>query len=131
MTKKQQKRFESLLPNGIPKYVRCYDNGGRSFDRYTVCYTSKTATERVPSYSPHYPYVAMSEHPFNPQGFGQHCSVPNHHCDVNKHGFAPAIGRKNHLGLRIPFNQLPKDCQKLVLTDYLEIWGLEKISEKI
>jgi hypothetical protein len=34
------------------------------------------------------------------------------------------MGRKNHLGKRIPFNQLPADCQRLVLSDYRSIWNL-------
>lgn len=34
----------------------------------------------------------------------------------------PAIGRKCHLGRRIRFQDLPADCQKLVLSDYREIW---------
>ncbi len=36
---KQEVRKASLVPNGIPRYVRCYDNGGESFDRYTVVFT--------------------------------------------------------------------------------------------
>jgi len=47
------------------------------------------------------------------------------HCDVNKAGFAPAIGRKCHLGKRIAFADLPPDCRKLVLSDYKEIWNLK------
>jgi len=43
---------------------------------------------------------------------------------VNKAGFAPAMGRKNHLGKRIPFSELPPDCQRLVMQDYREIWNL-------
>ena len=34
MNKTQRK--ENLLPQGTPRYVRCYDNGGETADRYTV-----------------------------------------------------------------------------------------------
>ena len=110
------KRLLSLLPQGTPKYIRCYDNG-RSFDRYTVVYTGRYRGKGW------FQYVAMSEAPFHPQGFGQHGEHPQQ-IDVNKWGFAPAIGRKNHLGTRIHFESLPTDCRKLVLSDYKAIWGL-------
>ena len=119
MTKKQQKRLESLLPDGKPKWVRCYDNGGRSFDRYTVVYTG-TYTRRTGGL---HGYVGMSSNPFHPQGFGQHGESDNS-IDAPL-GWAPAIGRKCHLGTRIPFEDLPEDCQKLVTNDYLDLWGLE------
>ena len=80
--------------------VRIYDNGGKTFDRYTVLFTnrpyySKTSTK---AYDPMREALAMSTYPFHPQGYGQHCSaVP---------------GR--HLGKRIAFKDLPPDCQTLV-----------------
>lgn len=40
-------------------------------------------------------------------------------------GFPAAMGRKNHLGRRIPFAELPEDCRKLVMQDYLELWDLK------
>ena len=86
----------------MPNEIRCYDNGGRTFDRYTVVYMfdpeSKPGT---------FAAVGMSDNPFSPSGFGQHCSA--------------APGR--HLGNRIPFLRLPDDCRKLVLRDlYGAIW---------
>jgi hypothetical protein len=123
MTMKTRK--ERLLPNGIPRYVRCYDNGGKTLDRYTVCFTGRAAPERSPGRATEYPYVGMSAHPFHPQGFGQHGASKGQPCDVNRHGFAPAIGRKCYLGRRIAFADLPPDCQRLVLSDYVAIWKLE------
>lgn len=79
--------------------VRCYDNGGRSCDRYTAVYMG------MPYYTDHdgrtYNARGMDAQPFHPQGFGQLCSAQ--------------CGR--HLGLRIRFDQLPDDCQKLVRQD--------------
>lgn len=117
MNKRATSRLNSLLPNGVPKYIRAYDNGGASFDRYTVCFTGRYRGKGW------FQYLAMSANPFHPQGFGQH-GEHSSQIDTNAAGFAPAIGRKNHLGKRIPFSELPHDCQKLVLRDYKDIWGL-------
>jgi hypothetical protein len=78
------------------KNIRCYDNGGKTLDRYTVVYMNE------PEHSPEtFAARGMSERPFHPQGFGQYCiAMP---------------GR--HLGKRIKFEELPADCQKLVLQD--------------
>jgi hypothetical protein len=72
----------------------------------------------------------MSASPFHPQGFGQH-GESKRQIDVNKSGFAPAMGRKNHLGTRIPFYALPMDCQNLVLRDYRNIWNLPRTEETL
>ena len=76
--------------------IRIYDNGGKSFDRYTVVFMDQP--ERAANT---FAALGMSERPFHPQGFGQHCSA--------------MPGR--HLGRRIAFEQLPADCQKLVKQD--------------
>jgi hypothetical protein len=78
-----------------------YDNGGTTADRYTVYYGGRGSLyidhrgDRVRE------CVGMSEHPFHPQGFGQHSSG-----QPGKHN-----------GKRITFDQLPPDCQKLVRQD--------------
>jgi hypothetical protein len=80
------------LPHGWPD-LRIYDNGGQTFDRYTVVFMNEP--ERRHST---FAALGMSAHPFHPQGFGQHCiAMPGH-----------------HLGRRINFADLPADCQKCV-----------------
>lgn len=120
MNQRLKKRKDRLLPDGIPKYVRIYDNGGDTFDRYTCVYTGnythKTGRQHW--------YVGMSTFPFHPQGFGQH-GESHIQIDVNKSGWPPMVGRKNHLGKRITFNDLPEDCKKLVLQDYVDLWDLK------
>lgn len=102
-----QSRENSLMPNNVPRYVRCYDNGGESFDRYTVVFTKKTDRG-------HSQYVAMSSNPFHPQGFYQHEESFEF---IDKPSY-------RHLGKKISFEQLPADCQTAVIQDYKEIWKL-------
>ncbi|MBX3018002.1 MAG: hypothetical protein KF767_08940 [Bdellovibrionaceae bacterium] len=78
------------------KNVRIYDNGGKTFDRYTAVYMDQ------PEYQPGtFAARGMSTNPFSPQGFGCSCVA--------------SPGR--HLGKRIKFEELPPDCQRLVLQD--------------
>lgn len=118
MTKAQQTRVARLMPNGIPKWIRCYDNGGRSIDNFTVVftgrYTHKTGGEHW--------VLAMNAAPFHPQGFGQHASYQEQ-VDTP---WPPSIGHKNHLGVRIKFTDLPEDCQQVVLTDYCNLWDIAR-----
>ena len=120
MTSKQSARLARLLPSGVPRWIRCYDNGGETYDRYTVVFTGATARRASGGVVP---YLAMNDAPFHPQGFGQH-GESDRPCDVNQWGFAPALGRKNHLGTRIAFADLPDDCRRLVLSDYRAFWNL-------
>ena len=76
--------------------LKIYDNGGQSYDRYTVYYL-----DDVNPMTGYTALVSMSYHPFHPQGFGQH-----------------GEGRPGpHNGKVIKFTDLPADCQKLVLQD--------------
>lgn len=94
-----------------PRYIRCYDNGGETFDRYTVVFTGRYRHKTNGSYL----YVGMSENPFHPQGFGQH-GESNDPLDWPKY---------SHLGKKIPFDSLPDACKKLVTGDYNELWAKE------
>jgi hypothetical protein len=115
----RDKRQATLLPDGIPRWVRIYDNGGESIDRYTAVFTGRYRHKTAGQVQ----YVGMNAAPFHPQGFGQHGESPDP-IDTNRWGFAPAMGRKNHLGTRIVFTDLPPDCQRLVLSDYRDLWDL-------
>lgn len=87
--------------------VRCYDNGGKTFDRYTVVFTGRyrkqTGGEQF--------YRGMSEHPCHPQGFGL-CATSRHNIDL------PAY---SHLGKKVKFADLPIDCQGVVLSDAIDL----------
>lgn len=77
--------------------VRIYDNGGATFDRFTVIYTDEP--EGLGMFSAR----AMSSDPF--KGFGQMCTA--------------SIGK--HLGKRIAFDDLPEPCKRLVMQDKGEL----------
>ncbi len=97
--------------DGTPHYVRCYDNGGESFDRYTVVFTGRYRRKTGGAFW----YVGMSSHPFHPQGFGQHG-------ESDRQIDQPAY---SHLGKRIPFATLPDDCRTLVTRTYRDLWNKE------
>lgn len=102
---------QKLMPNGIPRYIRCYDNRSRSTDRYTVCFTGRYGHKTAGEFY----YLAMNASPFHPQGFGQHSSSK---APIDKPTYS-------HLGKRIAFRDLPEDCRKPVLSDYKNLWDLE------
>lgn len=93
-------------------------------DRYTVVFTGRNPSKMNGG---EYPYLAMSNNPFHPQGFCQHGSNKYQPCDVSGNSWAgPSIGRKNHLGRRIAWRDLPRDCQIAAMVDYADYWKLYK-----
>lgn len=114
MNKKLQERKNRLLPGGIPRYIRCYDNGGETIDRYTVVFTGnyRSSVEGKETF-----YVGMSGSPFHPQGVCQHGS---HKTPIDQ-------PRYSHLGKKITFRTLPEDCQKVVVSDYKDLWDLTEV----
>jgi hypothetical protein len=123
-----KRRRAKFLPGGIPRWMRIYDNGGATCDRYTVVftgrYTGRTGGE--------YWVLGMSGAPFWPQGFCQHAgygevvdTVRHRPGKPTLHGqWPPSIGHKCHLGTRIRFQDLPADCQKAARMDYEYLWDL-------
>ena len=99
----------TLLKGTAPRYMRCYDNGGESFDRYTVVFTGRYRHKTGGVFW----NIGMSEHPFHPQGFGQH---GENNVQIDKPTY-------KHLGKKIPFAELSGDCQKLVMQTYQELWS--------
>lgn len=113
LTKKGEARLQRLLPDGVPRYIRVYDNGGRdkeggSIDRYTVVFSGHYAGRKGCD------YVGMSAIPFHPQGVGQH----------GWNEVAIDRPKYKHLGKKIKFKDLPHDCKVLVMYDYIKMWDL-------
>ena len=94
-------------PDGV---LGIYDNGGLregrdgktrgSVDRYTVVYGPEDDGQG----GTFYPYLAMSEHPYAPQGVGLHCESP----------YRLTRGEGERC---IAFDELPEDCRRAVLAD--------------
>ena len=123
-------RLKNLLPNGYPRYVRVYDNGGATMDRYTVVFTGRYGN-RVPSRDRMKHSLGMSENPTAPNGF---CQVFEDRLafdlDEKEHRWPPAYGESNHLGKRIHWHELPEVCRQEALKVYKELWQLQKIEEQ-
>lgn len=118
------RRVNNLLPGGCPRYLRVYDNGGETADRYTVLFTGHAGVLRVSGRPSGYWFVSMSQNPQHPQGFGQHGFSQHFPLDAQQNRRPPRVGRKNHLGTRITFGDLPEACQRLVFDNYIEIWRI-------
>ena len=54
------------------KILGIYDNGGRTFDRYTVVYNEHFTWDKTDGL---FVCLGMSGNPFHPQGFAQHSSA--------------------------------------------------------
>src|SRR3990170_4830258 len=85
--------------------IRCYDNGGKTADRYTVCYPAVRDPESASG--AYHPYVGMSADPFAPQGVCQHGDT------VQPIDWP----RSRHLGTAITIDELPIDCQQVIKQD--------------
>jgi hypothetical protein len=79
---------------------RIYDIGDTAVDRYTIAFKGYRSND---GRSMIYPYLASSEYPFHPQGFGQHGELVNIEC------------KGKHLGKRIEFEALPDAVKKFIL----------------
>lgn len=100
----QPKRSSALWLEGAPRPVlACYDNGGKTLDRYTVLYGAPLWDQ---SMGRNVPIRAMDANPFHPQGFGQWGDMPAYHRDA--------------LGKKIRFLDLPEQCRTLVVQDCRE-----------
>lgn len=117
MDAKQKERASRILPNGKPRYIRCYDNGGETIDRYTCVFTGnynnigkgRKSDRRYDEFI----YLGMSGAPFHPQGFGQHGSSVTQ-IDRPKY---------SHLGKKVQYDDLPSDVQLCIMQTYLDIWN--------
>ena len=96
------RRARTDYPNGV---VAIYDNGGRTWDRYTVVYEPETDGWLPENSGPYWSYVGMSDMPFHPQGFCQHGETH------------PRRPIRHWADKVIRFEDLPTDCQKVVKRD--------------
>jgi hypothetical protein len=106
-------RWDRLFRFDSPRYIRCYDNGGKSADRYTVVFSQ--LKQYSDGYGSVHTYISMSHSPFHPHGFGQHGETYGVPCDYPNYG---------HLGKKITFADLNLDGRWFVLMEYCSYWNL-------
>ena len=110
---KMNPRTQRLMPGGVPRYIRCYYEDSRELeDPYTVVFTGLYPGREACDYlglSACASIVVYGSQPFVIDA---------------REGWAPAIGRRNHLGKRIPFGALPRACRKVAVENYKDFWEL-------
>lgn len=73
--KYQPKRSRAKFSEGAPEYVlACYDNGGKTCDRYTVLFGGSLWE---PAMGRDVSYLGMSGAPTHPQGFSMWGEMPS------------------------------------------------------
>jgi len=122
MTATQQNRVDRLMPGGVPRYVRIYDAGSEYQDRYTIVYSGAAVAKACGG---EHPYTSLTRWACSYHGS----------CDEAVDSLLgarpPVIGRKNHLGRRIAFAELPECCKEFVLEEYKEYWSIPQPKEEI
>lgn len=112
-----QDRKQALMPAGIPRYVRVYDNRRTSFettDHITVVFTKKRIGKRKGEH-PHpgqFMIIGLSD----TQHFG------HTFCDD-----IPDWPSYSHLGRRIRFQDLNGTCQRTIIDEYMDLWGISPL----
>lgn len=86
--------------------LRCYDNGGKTADRFTIipprwarAYANASTSDPLA-----WEALAANSEPFHPQGIGMHVTAhPGH-----------------HLGKRVKWSELPTDVQRFARQSFPE-----------
>lgn len=87
-------------PAGV---LAIYDNGGKTWDRFTILYMPEPGSEWLT-------YLAASEHPSDPQGFGQHGEMTT--WDARAYRYRATQGRES-----AKWSTLPEDVKRAVRQD--------------
>jgi hypothetical protein len=113
---KQAERVARLMPGGIPRYVRVYDNGGKTMDRYTIVFTGRYPKDELGTYFMRH----CSTNPYHPQGVGISDT------------WRPPFGFKwSVFGKRVKdLSTLPIRVRESLLEDYCELWNLGRSTIK-
>lgn len=85
------------------KLVSALDNGGKTFDRYTLCFRDFSRSRRN-GRAPFFFIYGASENPMHPQGFGQYGGV----------GYVPHTEENPLIGLPVAFDALPSKVREFV-----------------
>ena len=109
---KKKMRKERLMPNDVPRYIRIYDNGGKTLDRYTVLFTKKRNAPIQDGGQ--FMYLGMCHMPNSPSGY---CQSGSSVMMIDSNGYS-------HLGKRISFDDLPIGNKNIVQSTYKDFWDL-------
>jgi len=90
----------SIISRGKRLVCRIYDAGPDVFDRYAVAFKGY----RLIHYGMVYPYLASSDNPLDPMGFGQH-------------GESRIYLKGRGLGKRVDFDSLPNQVQQFITSN--------------
>jgi len=121
MPTQENNRVERLMPGGVPRYVRVYDNKGQLLDNYTCVFTGRYHNKTGGEFW----YLAMNAAPFHPQGIGMHGSSPDQIDRIGNSWAGPSMGRRHPtLGLRVAWQSLPPDVQTCILQTYCYLWDI-------
>lgn len=111
MTKKQQARIESLLPNGKPKHLRLYLLDTEKMFGYTAIFSGNWKGRPLG----HTYCVNFNSRPNHPQyGVYMRDMIQG---DIDR-------PRYSHLGKKVSFDDLNPECQEAILAEYKDIWSL-------
>jgi hypothetical protein len=127
-SKKSVDRARHFTPRNEPRWVRIYDNGGQTADRYTVVFTGQYDKGGRGYGST---YLLSSENPYGPNGIGlvdtwvRGYSGFKHDDGTWQHDIDRP--RYSHLGKKIGWKALPPDVRKFALEVYADLWKLEPI----
>ncbi len=92
-------------------FIRVYDNGGKTVDRYTLVIQNPDLPGSVDMYG-------FNEQPFHPQGFGQYA------------GDYVKMGSYAHLGKPVSIESLPTDAKKFARQTIGEYEALSPAKKK-
>ena len=98
MAEYRPRRSSKRWLEGAPRQVlACYDNGGKTLDRYTILFD--TFWKGCDGYQ--IDAYGASENPYNPMGFGMSVTVPAY------------VDRKK-LGKKLKWSELPEPVKRAV-----------------
>lgn len=100
--KRALKRWlDADCPAGV---LAIFDNGGKTFDRFTVLYVPDAESKDWVN------FLGASAHPYDPQGFGQHGEMRS--SDVAAYRYTAAGARQSSA-----WSTLPEDVKRAVRQD--------------
>ena len=98
--------------------IDCWDNGGKTADRYTIAISGLQSVEvyEGPDRNKQIPYAVFlgaSEYPFHPQGFGQHSH------EVRNREYRRLDYSRACFGKPIDFLELPPDVRRFIAQELM------------